>query len=50
MISGQRGQSTLEWVIGAAVILGTLVVGIIAWNQGLVTKIGSMVQELVGVQ
>jgi hypothetical protein len=21
---GQRGQSTLEWVIGAAVILGTL--------------------------
>ena len=24
MISGQQGQSTLEWVIGAAVILGTL--------------------------
>jgi hypothetical protein len=46
----QRGQSTLEWVIGAAVILGTLVIGIIAWNQGLVTKIGRMVQELVGVQ
>jgi hypothetical protein len=47
---GQQAQSTLEWVIGAAVILGTLVIGIIAWNQGLVTKIGSMVQELVGVQ
>jgi hypothetical protein len=46
----QQGQSTLEWVIGAAVILGTLVIGIVAWNQGLVTKIGSMVQELVGVQ
>lgn len=46
----QRGQSTLEWVIGAAVILGTLVVGIIAWNQGLVTKIGSMVQQMVGTQ
>jgi hypothetical protein len=46
---GQGGQSTLEWVIGAAVILGTLVVGILAWNQGLVAKIGSMVQELVGV-
>jgi hypothetical protein len=30
--------------------VGTLVIGIIAWNQGLVTKIGSMVQELVGVQ
>jgi hypothetical protein len=46
----QAGQSTLEWVITAAVVLGTLVIGIIAWNQGLVTKIGSMVQELVGVQ
>ena len=47
---GQRGQSTLEWVIGAAVILGTLVVGIVAWNQGLVNKIFTMVGELVGVQ
>jgi hypothetical protein len=46
----QPGQSTLEWVIGAAVILGTLVVGIMAWNQGLVAKIGSMVQELMGAQ
>ena len=35
MISGQQGQSTLEWVIGAAVILGTPVVGIMAWNQWL---------------
>ena len=42
----QRGQSTLEWVIGAAIILGTLVVGIMAWNNGLVTKIGQMVQRL----
>jgi hypothetical protein len=32
------------------VILGTLVVGIIAWNHGLVSKIDSMVQQLVGVQ
>ncbi len=46
----QEGQSTLEWVVTVAVVLGTLVVGIVAWNQGLVTKIGSMVQELVGVQ
>ncbi len=42
----QRGQSTLEWVIGAAIILGTLVVGIMAWNNGLVAKIGQMVQRL----
>jgi hypothetical protein len=50
MISWQRGQSTLEWVIGAAVILGTLVVGISAWNQGLVAKIGQMVQQMTAVQ
>jgi hypothetical protein len=42
----KRGQSTLEWVIGAAIILGTLVVGIMAWNNGLVAKIGEMVQRL----
>jgi len=30
----QSGQSTLEWVITAAVVLGTLVVGIVAPNQG----------------
>ncbi len=46
MNKGQRGQSTLEWVIGAAIILGTLVVGIMAWNHGLVAKIGEMVQRL----
>jgi len=44
--SFKRGQSTLEWVIGAAIILGTLVVGIMAWNNGLVAKIGQMVQRL----
>jgi len=33
-LSNQRAQSTLEWVIGAAVILGTLVVGIVAPNKG----------------
>lgn len=42
----KRGQSTLEWVIGAAIILGTLVVGIMAWNNGLVAKIGQMLQRL----
>jgi hypothetical protein len=40
------GQSTLEWVIGAAVILGTLVVGVMMWNTGLVSKMNDMVQKL----
>ena len=44
--NSKRGQSTLEWVIGAAIILGTLVVGIMAWNNGLVAKIGQMVHRL----
>ena len=42
----QLGQSTLEWVIGAAIILGTLATAILAWNQGLATKIGSLVQQI----
>lgn len=42
----KRAQSTLEWVIGAAIILGTLIVGIMAWNNGLVAKMGQMVQRL----
>ena len=46
MNNTKRGQSTLEWVIGAAIILGTLVVGIMAWNNGLVAKIGQMLQRL----
>lgn len=50
MNTGQLGQSTLEWVIGAAIILGTLVVGIMAWNNGLVVKIGQMVQKLTQTQ
>jgi len=41
-----RGQSTLEWVIGAAIILGTLATAILAWNQGLATKIGSLVSQV----
>lgn len=40
------GQSTLEWVIGAAIILGTLAIGVMAWNSGLVNKMNDMVQRL----
>ena len=42
----QRGQSTLEWVIGAAIILGTLATAILAWNDGLARKIGVLVQQV----
>jgi len=40
------GQSTLEWVIGAAIILGTLATAVMAWNQGLAHKIGDLVQQV----
>ena len=46
MRTSERGQSTLEWVIGAAVILGTLATAIVLWNQGLATKIGELVQQV----
>jgi hypothetical protein len=36
----------LEWVIGAAIILGTLATAILAWNQGLATKISSLVSQV----
>ncbi len=46
-MDNQRGQSTLEWVIGAAIILSTLVGGIMVWNQGLAAKMGQMVAKLL---
>lgn len=42
----QSGQSTLEWVIGAAIILSTLAAAVLAWNQGLAHKIGDLVQQV----
>jgi hypothetical protein len=42
----QQGQSTLEWVVGAAVILSTLVAAVVMWNQGLAHKIAQLVQEV----
>jgi len=44
--NGQSGQSTLEWVIGAAIILSTLATAVLAWNQGLAHKIGDLVGQL----
>ncbi len=40
------GQSTLEYVIGAAIILTTLAAGVLLWNRGLVSKLTEMVQKL----
>lgn len=45
--ASERGLTTLEYVIGAGVILVVLAAGILAWNQGLVQKIGELVNQLL---
>ena len=45
-----RGLATIEYVIGAAVVLGTLVVGVSAWNNGLVARLQSLVTQLSAVR
>ncbi|MBU6424586.1 MAG: hypothetical protein KGJ98_08015 [Chloroflexota bacterium] len=43
------GLATVEYIVGAAVILGTLVVGITSWNNGLVSRLESLVTQMQGV-
>ena len=44
----ERGLTTLEYVIAAAIILVVLAAAILAWNNGLAAKIGDLVQQLSG--
>jgi len=46
--SDQRGLTTLEYVIAAGIILVVLAAAILAWNNGLATRIGELVGQLVG--
>ena len=49
-VGADEGLATIEYVIGAAVVLGTLVVGVSAWNNGLVARLQSLVTQLAGVR
>lgn len=49
LIVGDHGLATIEYVIGAAVVLGTLVAGVSAWNNGLVARLQALVTQLSGV-
>jgi Flp pilus assembly pilin Flp len=40
------GLATVEYIVGAAVVLSTLVVGISAWNNGLVARLQSLVTQM----
>jgi Flp pilus assembly pilin Flp len=44
----ERGLTTLEYVIAAGIILVVLAAAILAWNNGLATKIGDLVRQLLG--
>lgn len=44
------GLATVEYVIGAAVILGTLVVGVTSWNNGLVARLEDLVTQMQSVR
>jgi Flp pilus assembly pilin Flp len=44
----ERGLTTLEYIIGAAVILVVLAAAVTVWNNGLAAKIGQLVQQLMG--
>jgi Flp pilus assembly pilin Flp len=43
------GLATIEYVIGAAVILGTLVIGVTQWNNGLVARLEALVTQMQGI-
>jgi len=49
-IRSSDGLATIEYVIGAAVILGTLVVGVSAWNNGLVARLQALVTQMQAVR
>ncbi len=44
----ERGLTTLEYIIGAAVILVVLAGAVTVWNNGLSTKINQLVSQLMG--
>jgi hypothetical protein len=43
---GEGGLATIEYILGAAVVLGTLVIGVQAWNNGLVSRLQSLVTQM----
>ena len=49
-VSRQEGMSTVEYIVGAAVVLGTLVIGVQSWNNGLVNRLQTLVTQLQAVR
>ncbi|MBI2325539.1 MAG: hypothetical protein HYU87_11350 [Chloroflexi bacterium] len=49
-LTENAGLATVEYIVGAAVILGTLVIGITSWNNGLVTRLEALVTQMQSVR
>ncbi len=49
-IAETAGLATVEYIVGAAVILGTLVVGVTSWNNGLVARLEALVTQMQSVR
>jgi Flp pilus assembly pilin Flp len=40
------GLATVEYIVGAAVILGTLAIGVTSWNNSLVSRLAQLAQTM----
>lgn len=49
-LSESAGLATVEYIIGAAVILGTLAIGVTSWNNGLVARLEALVTQMQAVR
>ena len=49
-VSEASGLATVEYIVGAAVVLGTLVIGVTTWNNGLVARLESLVTQMQAVR
>jgi|NGEPerStandDraft_6_1074524.scaffolds.fasta_scaffold371123_2 Flp pilus assembly pilin Flp len=47
LVGDQRGLTTVEYVIGAAVILSVLAAAVLAWFNGIGSKISELVNQLM---
>ena len=45
--SGEQGLTTVEYVLGAGVIVVVVADALLAWNNGLATRIGQLVAQLL---
>ncbi len=48
VLRDERGVTTLEYIIAAAIVLVVLSAAILAWNNGLADKIGDLIRLLAG--